>query len=245
VPASPAVGGQLTPQEQQYWDAAADLSPDKSLNRIDDLARFVFANVAVVGTILAGFGLFTGAAQTLQRGPSLLGLPLTIAFVAGSLVLAIGALFPSLSGVNPGELDTVKGFFRREIPRRGICAMLALTLFACAVISAAAVAVTDAAPQQRAPAISLQLTGTGPGVKLAMHSQVAGLPQGSLMTTSAVARRGRKSRALCQGVSRVDASGAATIDCQTAAGSFRVYTVTTRVTQAGRTLQSNTVSVTR
>lgn len=203
-----------TPQEEQNINAAADLAPDKSLARINELAKFVFAQVAIVGTLLAGLGLFGNASDPLRQGPKLIGVPITIALVTLALLLGIGALFPRLTIVRLSDPSAIQQFYSRAIRNRGVLAILSLIAFAMAIISATIIAMVDAVPRAKMPALSAQISGTGKSTKLTATVKIAGLADGSIARTSIIGARPKGTEVqLCKNVSRVDNSGKASVSC--------------------------------
>jgi hypothetical protein len=53
------VNTSIGPATRLWQDAASELTPAKSLARINDNAKFLAGSVTIVGTLFTGFGLLT------------------------------------------------------------------------------------------------------------------------------------------------------------------------------------------
>lgn len=133
---APIVGTPPTPQQKAAFAAAANLAPEKSLNRIQELAKFVFSSVAVIGTLLTGLGLFTDLGKVLENSWTIGDVPLPVALAGLSLFCASCAIWPKMSTVDLSRLDQVEAWYRRQILRRGIWMTLSLVLFSAAILCA-------------------------------------------------------------------------------------------------------------
>lgn len=122
----------VTPADDALLDAAKTLSPDKSIERVETHAKYLFTLVGTVGTLLTGFSLFT-TNHAFSRQPDLLRLPLS--FVCGSLALAMVAMTPWPSSVDRDNLAEVRSFLNARLLLRGIAVVLAGLLFAAALVS--------------------------------------------------------------------------------------------------------------
>lgn len=132
----PIVGTPPTPQQKAAFAAAANLAPEKSLARIQELAKFVFSSVAVIGTLLTGLGLFTDLGKVLENSWAIGDVPLPVALAGISLFCASCAIWPKMSTVDLSRLDQVEAWYRRQILRRGIWMTLSLALFSAAILFA-------------------------------------------------------------------------------------------------------------
>lgn len=150
------VGEEPTSAERALIESAKALTPEKSLDRIDALARFVFANVAVVGTLLTGLGFLRASAD--YAGGTLLT---TVAlFVALSLLLSLGATAPRLTRVRSADLVALERWYRRQVVRRGVLAITSAVALAAAVSLAVIFAVTRERP---GPLIDAEATRSADG----------------------------------------------------------------------------------
>src|SRR5207247_1312497 len=96
---------------------------------------FIFTNLTLAGTILAGAGIVAGA-QARTRAHPLLLLMLTI-LVFASVATALIANLPSTkSEINPSDPDTIRQYYERTIRWKGWLARAAMLLFSAALILA-------------------------------------------------------------------------------------------------------------
>jgi hypothetical protein len=147
--APPVVGAPPTPQQKAAFAAAANLSPEKSLLRIQELAKFVFSSVGVIATLLTGLGLFTDLGKVLENSWAIGDVPLPVAFAGTSLFCASCAIWPKMSSVDLADLNQVESWYRRQIVRRGIWMILSLALFSLAILCATFTGVgVDEAPSK-------------------------------------------------------------------------------------------------
>ena len=199
-----------TAEDQQWHAAAEQLSPQKSLERTQTLAGFVFANVAVVGTLLTGLGAAVDGGVVLRESPHFIGVPLPILFVGVSLLAASLAMFPKLGRVNPARPDEVKSWYSGQILRRGIAAIVSLTAFSAAIVAAIASFGSRSLSDVQ---ISASRTGNGSGASLAVSVKVTRAPRKAraLTTVNGTTRRGAP-RHLLFARTRADASGALAVD---------------------------------
>src|ERR1700682_4477748 len=121
-----------TVADQVLTDAAKTLTPDKSLDRAETHAKYLFSTVTIFGTLVTGFGILSGN-KAIAREPWLLIVPLSMICV--SLALSMYVLTPSRGVVNLDNLVEVKTYFGQLIRRRGLAIFIAGILFAIALIS--------------------------------------------------------------------------------------------------------------
>jgi hypothetical protein len=168
-----AIQGQRTSQEDQKWfDAAREVTPQRSLETAERLANFVFANIAVVGTLITGFGLVVDPVS-LADTPHVKSIPLPVVLASLSLVSAVVAMTPALTRINPAQVDQVRRWYTRQILRRGIATICAMLLFAAALIS---ITVAVATAHATDPRISAAWSGVGKNATLSLKVAVAGMP---------------------------------------------------------------------
>jgi hypothetical protein len=189
----PVVGAPPTAAQKAAFGAAANLAPDKSLARIQELAKFVFSNVAVVGTLLAGLGLFTNLGNVLANSwklPSPFeGVPVAVAALGLSLFCASLAIWPKMSNVDSSRLAEVKAWYRRQIFRRGVWMILSLALFSLAILVATFTGIGDDDDPAK-PAISASWTGIGADATVKVSVGAESVPGDWTMVTVV---QGRKS----------------------------------------------------
>lgn len=133
------------------WQALADeLTPAKSLTRIDTATARVLANVTVVGTLLTGLGLL--AAGLPSTGDTATALALA-AVVAAALAVgcALAAQILTIrTGLNTNNLAEVREFYRGQFRRRAYPTRAATVLLLAAVLLAAGAAVVALLERDRA-----------------------------------------------------------------------------------------------
>jgi hypothetical protein len=183
-PSKQVIRGEDVPADEQVWvDVGKTLMPEKSLTSADALGKFVFANVAVVGTVLTGLGVVKELDDTLADSPDILGIPLIVALVAVSLVSAIVAIVPKRATFSPNEPAAVRTWYEGEYSRRTTAAVLAAAFFGAAIVIAAGVSVGQTAGSG-SPSISGQLSGVGDQAKIVTKVEIEDLPEDSVVTTT-------------------------------------------------------------
>ena len=150
------VQGRLPTLEELRWRAAsAEITPAKSLDRIEAKATFVFTSVALIGTIITGFGLMSGVSSRLTQyrpwAEALYGL------LGGALACALIATLPSLrSRMRTLDVKTVRRYYTVSIRVRGWLTRIALLAFSFAfAIALSLLFVTNG---QESPTLELQWT---------------------------------------------------------------------------------------
>lgn len=199
-----------TEAEESQYKALTARTPEDSLQRAETLANFVFANVAVVGTLLTGLGLVADGGALLESAPEVFGVPLPVLLVGLSLVAAIVALLPALKRVNPAHIDDVAKWYEGQVRRRGIAAIVALVLFAGAIITATVSASESGASD---PRLSASWTGTGEEASATVKAELSGLASSATgrMTVHGVSA-GEPRAELFRSSTRADSSGDVTVE---------------------------------
>jgi hypothetical protein len=178
----PIVGKPPGPDDKADFAAAANLAPDKSLLRIQELAKFVFSNVAVIGTLLTGLGLFTDLGDVLENSIKIGDVPLPVAALGTSLFCASLALWPKISSVDLSRPKEVNRWYRQQIVRRGLWMTLSLTLFSGAILVATFTGIGSADDPEK-PAISVGWTGLGEEAVVKFSVEAASVPDDWTMVT--------------------------------------------------------------
>jgi hypothetical protein len=220
------VGQEPTGAQRAVIEAAKGLSPDKSLERIDGLARFVFANVAVVGTLLTGLGLLPASAASV--GGSLF--TAIAVLVALSLLLALGATAPRLAWMRSSDLVAVERWYRRQIVRRGTLAIASAAALAAAVSLAAIFALTHG---RRTLSVTAQAT-RGTDGSTVVRLTVADVPDGRSISADigTRSRTGGTFVPVCTLGTRARAANPLILECPVEGAGQRL-TVVARVIEAG------------
>lgn len=207
--ADAVVRGQAPSPQDDYWRAAAkELTPKTFVERIDSKAAFVFGNVTLVGTILAGLGVLTDTTGGVLQHPRLALAVLVLTLL--SVLCALLAVLPSLrSKLDPADLGDVSRFLQGYVRTRGWLTRSALVLF-CAALVAAAVLLFLPRPTPE-PTLALQWKMTGQHrTGVVARVSVRGLPEGSTARSVLVAlptARGGGNAVLAEEVAYAGGSG--------------------------------------
>jgi hypothetical protein len=206
--------GEEPTAEDNYWLTVAsnDLSPDKSLQRISDKVGFIFTNLALAGTILAGAGIVAGVQARTRAHPLLLLILVILVFA--SVATALIANLPSTkTEINASDPEAIRQYYERTIRWKGWFARTGMLLFSAALILAfiLVISVADPGPTAR---LSMQWTSSGAGRSAELHAtvQASGLSGTSVGKTTLTAFRpdGRR-MVLSRGISKVGADGTMTL----------------------------------
>jgi len=145
-------------QADELWaDLAAELTPAKSLARVDAATARTVATVTVIGVLLTGLGVLS-AGQLSHNGPSR-GLAIAAVITAALAVASalIAQVLTITRRVNPANLIEVKAWYRRQFSIRAYPTQAAtvLLLLAAMLAGAAATAGLIARPPAAAPVIDV------------------------------------------------------------------------------------------
>ena len=223
---SEPVIGRRPRDDEDYWDrAAADLTPSRSLDRIDSTVNFVFGNVTLVVSLVTGLGLLAGTTARLSSYDTevraILGL------LAVALFLALLAAAPVMvRKLHTGRVDSVRKYYTRRIKVRGALAALAMAALSGAFLVGLAVtfrSLDDRTP----PSLALQWRSSSPpAVVVAVRGQVpVGLVAETRLTELTGGREGAE---LLRDKSEVDATGKLEVTATvTADADTRAYRLST------------------
>lgn len=199
-------GVPLSAEDKTLLEAANELKPAKSLERINARVAFIFANLSLVGTVLAGIGIFTDVGSRIRARGSTLEWVLALLFA--SIIAALLANYPVMrSSVNPSDLVAVKRYFDREILWRGWLARAALALFSAAIIVAFVAVFMTMMAGPVAAGSSLQWTRGDAQETLGVAVKYQGAPAGSRAETVVLGIRKGGERVLFHDVTTADPSG--------------------------------------
>jgi hypothetical protein len=145
-----------TPADQAWAELATNLTPAKSLDRVDTVTARAVTTVTVVGLLLTGLGA-ASAALPAQTG---IARDLTIAAVIVSAAAVTAALTAQLLTItrrlNPANLAEVRAWYRRQFELRAYPAQAATILLLISVVLAgAAAAATLLTSPPGAPALTI------------------------------------------------------------------------------------------
>lgn len=228
--------------EERWFEAAKRFTPDQSLERSQTLANFVFANVAVVGTLLAGLGIVADKGAGLRSAPRVGEIPLPVLLVGVSLLFASIALWPKLGNLNPNRVDEVERWYKGQILRRGIAVIVALVALSAAIVVAT---LSFAAPALNDVTTSTALEGSGSETKLSVKVEIAGASKDAVAHTKveATTRRGAR-RPLYRATTHADTSGAIKLEVAVEkVGSYRTLIVKSIVVEGGEELARRRVTI--
>jgi len=128
----PVVGRPVSPAEQQQLtDLQGLFKPADAIKRVDEFAKWVFASIAVVGTL--GAGLSNAAFQTLS-GAGRVVLGAAILLVGASLFAATLALEPRWVHANLNSRDSMLAAVDVNLSKRRRPVQIAAALFALALV---------------------------------------------------------------------------------------------------------------
>jgi hypothetical protein len=201
-------GEELDAGAAGWRDAAAELTPGKTLTRVNANARATVTTVAIVGTLLSGLGLVS--AQSLLAGGAARWLALMSVGLAMLAVLAgLAYLALRLELVNVQDLGEVERWYDTQFRRARLAVVASWLLVAAVVLAAAAaiVAVAQSGADER-PAVDLQLIGTRDARQLQVGVKASDLDEGALVSMRVVAVAGACPEAvLLDGRSTADEEG--------------------------------------
>ena len=202
--AQPIPGMPSSAEDEALLEAAGELKPAKTLERINAKVAFIFANLSLVGTVLAGIGLFTNIGGRVRAQPDKLNILFALLFA--SILFALAANFPvPRASLNPSNLVDVKRYFESEIFWRSWLARIALLFFSIAVVFGFVV-VRDAVDATPLSGISLQWTLAEPST-IAASVKYQEVSPGATAETFVLGIKGPKARVLFHDSSVVDSSG--------------------------------------
>lgn len=148
------VGREVSPDEQQQLAALQGVfKPDEAMKRVNDFAKWIFATVAVVGTLGAGFS--NAAFQTLSDAGRFV-LAGAVLLVGLSLYAATRALEPQWMHTNLASRDSMLAAIEGNLRRRRRPLQAAAALFALALVLAALAPLANAVSAwARSPQVAL------------------------------------------------------------------------------------------
>jgi hypothetical protein len=187
------------------WKKAGDaLTPDKSLDRIESKAGFVFQSLGLIGTVLAGLGVVS--ALTSPSVPTgWLTLLLVLLFL--SIGLALLATLPTTrTHLNTENLIEVERFFTRRIRWRGWATRFALYIFAGAIVVAAIVSIASIYSLP-SPSLSLQVSGNAGKATVTAAARMERLPANARATTVVMGISNNGATEISRDVSEVNLAG--------------------------------------
>jgi hypothetical protein len=155
-----AAVGPVTDQDRVWADLAGELTPAKSLERVDTATDRVVRTVTIIGTLLGGLGVF-GATKPSVSGPARWITVAAVACAALAVACALAAQVLTITRhLNPENLAAVRSWYKRRIDTRGYPTRAATVLLLIGAVLAgvaAIVALATATPSQPAIAVTRSL----------------------------------------------------------------------------------------
>lgn len=154
---SPPVGSP-TPREQALAALAAELTPAKSLQRLDTATARVVTTISLVATLLTGLGLITAGLTNLTMPARALAIiSIGLAFLA--VLLALTAQILTITHrLNTNNLHEVEHWYRKRLQRRGPLTRWATILLIAAAAAAGTAAITTLTTHSGQPTLAITRT---------------------------------------------------------------------------------------
>jgi hypothetical protein len=147
-----------TPADQAWAQLAADLTPAKSLGRIDTATARAMTTVTVIGLLLTGLGAFAAGLPTALGEPATALAVATVITAALAVAAALTAQLLTITRrLNPANLADVRAWYHRQFDLRAYPTQAATALLLAAALLAGA---TAAAALLKSPATAPTLTVT-------------------------------------------------------------------------------------
>jgi hypothetical protein len=160
-----------TPQDQAWAELAAELTPAKTLARIDTVTARAITTITVVGVLLTGLG---AASAALPAQPGAARALAAAAAITAALAVAAALTAQVLTitrRLNPANLADVKAWYRRQFELRAYPAQAATALLLLsALLAGASAASTLLAGSVNTPALTITQV-SGPGSVPAVQQQ--------------------------------------------------------------------------
>jgi hypothetical protein len=130
----------LTGRQQRLKALGEELTPAKSLARMDAATARVVATVSIVGTLLTGLGLVTAGLPDVEGAARVLAACSAVLAVLAVLFALSAQIFTVTRGVSTDNLKAVEKWYRRYFGVRGPLTSAASVLLVLAAAAAGAAA---------------------------------------------------------------------------------------------------------
>ena len=169
-------------ESDNYWlEQGSKISPDKSIERIDTHAKYLFSIVSVVGTLLTGFGIFGPTTIPGLRSPWLI---IPVAFAALSLALAMMGITPSLDKISLWDVYSIRDHYNSLIRKRGRFVFLAGMCFSMSLFTAGTILLISSFHSPGInPSIAVRFLGSSDNAVLSAKIEFNNLPRFGLVET--------------------------------------------------------------
>jgi hypothetical protein len=160
--ADSAEGRPLEGSDAELWRRAADaLLPDRSMERMADSAKFVVSTLALVGSILTGFGLL--ASDRIVENKFAVGLAVSaLASVFVALLCALDFLRMRIGEVNIHNLVEVKEWYEQQLSRGWRVYLSGWLLLLAVSLAGSSAIVTFASNPTNSPGVTMQASRATP-----------------------------------------------------------------------------------
>lgn len=173
--------GKRPEEEDKFWlEAAKNITPEKSIERIDAHGKYLFGTVSIVGTLLTGFGIFSPLGATVLRSPWIV-IPVILACL--SLAFAMMGITPNLDRVYRRDIISIRNYYNNLIRRRGRFIFLGGVFFSLSLLSVAVVLAPSLNQSSLSPAISVRFIGAGEKAVLTGKIEFQQLPRLGMIET--------------------------------------------------------------
>lgn len=155
MPDDVAHGRAPTADDQRWLAAGEQLRPHLSLVRAADGARYVVSTVVLVGTLVAGLGVF--ALDAASSRAVLVPGGLSLLASTAAVVVALSAVVSRSRRLAPEDLVAVKAFYQAELGRTRRAGKAGVLLVASVILAAVAGTVTLVGRATAGPSLSATL----------------------------------------------------------------------------------------
>jgi hypothetical protein len=187
------VTGSVSPPsraDREWTELGAELTPVKSLARVDAVTARAVTTITVIGVLLTGLGAVTAGLLT-QNGPARVLAAITVLTAAAAVACALTAQVLTITRhLRPADITQVQAWYRRQFRLRAYPTQIAtLLLLAAALLAGATAAIALSATPATTPALTVTQvlppsgTGSGPGAtSVTVHVSFPGLAAGQAGT---------------------------------------------------------------
>jgi hypothetical protein len=131
-----------SPADRAWADLGAELTPAKSLARVDAVTARAITTITVVGVLLTGLGAVTAGLLT-HNGAARVLAAVTVLIAAAAVACALTAQVLTITRhLNPADLTQVQAWYQRQFRTRAYPTQAATLLLLTAALLAGATAAT-------------------------------------------------------------------------------------------------------
>jgi hypothetical protein len=235
-------------EEDKFWlQVANNISPEKSLERLDAHGKYLFGTVSVVGTLLTGFGIFSPSGAAVLRSTWII-IPVLLACL--SLAFAMMGITPELSKVNRQDINSVREYYNNLIRRRGRFVFLGGLFFSLSLLSIVAVLPASLNVSSLSPTISVRLVGVGEKASLTGKIELQKLPRNAISETEILGyvelKEGIEPTILFSDISHADLAGNVIVSTELdQIQSYKRFVINCRIKSDARLLYDKKVEIRR